>query len=351
MNTQKRAIAAVVALLAALLPVGGATAQIATPAPQRAGAVATRAQWDYQQVQVDHWDGRLKVEVTNASGALLDLYLRRGAPPTSTAFDAAARTRGVGNETLTLDAGSTPALSSGVWWIGVRRAYHISYSISVEVSAVASPQPGMGADPHAGGTSFRVWAPNATAAYLAGSFNNWSGTATPMASEGNGNWSLDIRNLAAGAEYKYVLTTPNGVLWKNDPRARQLTHSLGNTVTVDPQAFAWNQGSYSTPAWNEMVIYEMHLGTFRDVPGNAVGTLDTARLKLPYLQSLGINVVELMPLAEFPGDYSWGYNGGHPFAVEEAYGGAEALRRFVRDAHALGIAGTAGRRLEPLGPE
>jgi 1,4-alpha-glucan branching enzyme len=80
----------------------------------------------------------------------------------------------------------------------------------------------------------------------------------------------------------------------------------------------------------------MHIGTFNAKDG--VGTFDSAIERLPYLRDLGINAVELMPLAEFAGDYSWGYNPAHPYAIETAYGGSDGLKRFIREAHKLGIA-------------
>lgn len=91
------------------------------------------------------------------------------------------------------------------------------------------------------------------------------------------------------------------------------------------------------PAWNELVIYELHIGTFNAKDGH-VGTFDTAIERLPHLKALGVNAVEVMPIAEFAGDYSWGYNPAHPDAVESAYGGQEAFKRFVAAAHEMGIA-------------
>ena len=325
--------AAAAALLAAVLVVPAAG-----QAPQKQPAVAQAVAWDYHVLQVDDWDPKLVARILQASGPEVDLFLKYGAPPTLRDHDLRAAVPGMPLESLTVDAQSIPPLRSGSWWLGVRRAAVVSYQLDFHVETTPSSRSGMGADPHADGTSFRVWAPFATAVHLAGDFNNWSPSAAPMASEGNGNWSLDVRSVAAGARYKYVIEGPAGALWRNDPRARQLTSSSGDSVVVDPAAFVWNQGSYQTPAWNDMVVYEMHLGTFRDLPGPAVGTLDSARQFLPYLQDLGVNVVELMPLVEFPGDSSWGYNGSHPFAVESAYGDPAALKRFVREAHARGIA-------------
>jgi 1,4-alpha-glucan branching enzyme len=92
------------------------------------------------------------------------------------------------------------------------------------------------------------------------------------------------------------------------------------------------------PPWNELVIYEMHVGTFntpqRDMPGN----FKSAIKKIPYLKELGINAIEIMPPMEFPGDYSWGYNPAYPFAVESSYGSSKEFKALVNEAHKAGIA-------------
>ncbi|HBF22791.1 MAG TPA: 1,4-alpha-glucan branching protein [Planctomycetes bacterium] len=188
------------------------------------------------------------------------------------------------------------------------------------------------------GTSFRVWAPHASTVHLAGPFNNWSASASPLAPEGGGNWSLDVRNLGHGEPFRYMLGTAQGTLWKQDPRARAVTDSAGDSLVVDPNLFDWSGPPFSTPAWDEMVIYEMHVGTFNAPWGVGSGKFDTVLPKLDYLADLGINVIQLMPVCEFPGNRSWGYNYSAPFAVEESYGGLEGLKNLVKEAHARGIA-------------
>lgn len=188
-----------------------------------------------------------------------------------------------------------------------------------------------------GGTAFRVWAPFASAVFVAGTFNNWSETANPLASEGNGYWSTDVPGVKAGDEYKYVIRNGALTLWRIDPYARDVTSSLGNSVIVDPR-FDWGEDGYRTPAWNELVIYEMHVGTFHDKPGGKPGNLKGVIMKLPYLQELGINAIQIMPPLEFPGGYSWGYNPAHIFAVESDYGGPKSLKQLIQAAHVRGIA-------------
>jgi 1,4-alpha-glucan branching enzyme len=127
------------------------------------------------------------------------------------------------------------------------------------------------------------------------------------------------------------------LLWHKNPYASEVVNSSGNAIIHDP-TFDWTGDTFVMPPWNELVIYEMHVGTFNDAPGSGPGTFDTILPKLPYLRDLGINAIEIMPVLEFPTDYSWGYNPAQPFAVETALGGPQGLYRFVKAAHAQGIA-------------
>lgn len=111
--------------------------------------------------------------------------------------------------------------------------------------AQASTRPGMGAEPYTGGTMFRTWAPNANSVHVAGSFNGWSSTATPLTSEGNGNWSRDVTGALIGDQYLYVIRNGTQTLWKPDPRARQMTNSVGNSI-IRSGAYDWNSGTTTT---------------------------------------------------------------------------------------------------------
>ena len=181
------------------------------------------------------------------------------------------------------------------------------------------------------GVSFRVWAPNAQAVSLIGDFNNWTLYQTMMANEGSGNWSVSLNNASVGDEYKFVFINEGTQYQRNDARAFDVTNSIGNSVVYDPKAYLWETTDYQRPNWNDMVIYELHLGTFS-------GSIIQAINKLDYLQELGINAIEIMPLWEFAGDTSWGYNGSFPFTVESSYGSPDELKRFVDEAHSRGIA-------------
>ena len=199
-------------------------------------------------------------------------------------------------------------------------------------SLVASSQDGMGALPYTGGCAFRVWAPNATTVAVAGEFNSWSTSANPLASEAGGTWSVDVDGADIDDEYQYVV---NGTIWKVDPWAKQVTNSVGNGIITD-DSYSWE--SFDTPNWNEMVIYEMHVGTFNDSAGGNPGTWDSAAAKLDHVEDLGVNVIEVMPICEFAGDFSWGYNPAHVFAPESIYGTPEDMKDFIDDCHYRGIA-------------
>ena len=97
---------------------------------------------------------------------------------------------------------------------------------------------GMGAVVHEEGVSFRVWAPNAKEVFVVGDFNEWNNEATPLVLEENGHWSVNVPDAQKGQEYKYLLKTAQGNLMRNDPQARQLTSSIGNTIITDTD-FDW----------------------------------------------------------------------------------------------------------------
>ena len=195
----------------------------------------------------------------------------------------------------------------------------------------------MGTSLYHGGVTFRVWAPFASSVFAAGTFNEWSDTANPFASEGNGYWSVDVPGAKIGDEYQFVIRNGDQVLWHKNPYASEVVNSSGNAIIHDPE-FDWTGEDFVMPPRNELVIYEMHVGSFNDSPGGGPGTFDEVVPKLGYLRDLGINTIEIMPVLEFPMSFSWGYNPSNPFAVESALGGPQGLHRFVKAAHAQGIA-------------
>jgi len=196
----------------------------------------------------------------------------------------------------------------------------------------------MGAVLHEEGAAFRVWAPHADRVFVMGDFNGWSKTDSPMENEGSGYWYADIGGAKAGQEYKFLVQNGELDLERIDPYARQVTNSVGSGIIYDPDGFDWQGDDFVIPAHNELIIYEMHIGSFFTTEDGQPGSFDTALEKLDHLVRLGVNAVQVMPIAEFAGDYSWGYNPAHIFAVESAYGGPDGFKNFVREAHRRGLA-------------
>jgi 1,4-alpha-glucan branching enzyme len=190
-----------------------------------------------------------------------------------------------------------------------------------------------------GGHAFRVWAPHADAVSVVGDWNGFDAAADPLRRDDHGCWYGEAAAATVGHEYRFAIRNGDRAFTRIDPYARRVTNSIGNAVIEDPREFDWgDDAAFERPSWNTLVVYELHVGTFaRSEPGRP-GTFDDAARRLRHLRALGINAVELMPVAEFAGDVSWGYNPSHPFAIETAYGGPAAFRRFVKAAHALGIA-------------
>lgn len=202
-----------------------------------------------------------------------------------------------------------------------------------QVLAQSTNFPGqLGSMPHEDGVTFRVWAPNANSVAVRGAFNGWSSTSMTLEGD-SGYWSVDVPSAQVGQQYLYRI---NDSFDRRDPRARRVTNSNGNSIIYDPHAFNWGGTPTPQPWRNDLVIYQMHLGTFGGQGPPA--TFDHAIPRLDHLRDLGINAIKLMPVNEFAGSLSWGYNPADPFAIESDYGGPNALKRFVRAAHERGIA-------------
>jgi maltooligosyltrehalose trehalohydrolase len=178
----------------------------------------------------------------------------------------------------------------------------------------------LGALPFADGrTRFRVWAPEAESVSVRG---------RPLEPGENGVWEAEL-DMAAGTDYVYEL---DGGEWP-DPCSRFQPQGLrGPSRIVDTSAFGWSDGDWQGLALEELVVYELHVGTFSEE-----GTFDGVVPYLEELRELGVTAIELMPVATFPGDRGWGYDGVYAYAPHPAYGGAEGLARLVDAAHAHGL--------------
>ena len=140
----------------------------------------------------------------------------------------------------------------------------------------------MGALLYPGGTTFRVWAPHAQAVFVTGTFDDWARDRTAMARDGDGSsgtWSTDVAGVTSGAEYRFTIRADAGDLSRMDPYARHVTNSVGNSIVYDPAEFDWGDDTYAMPSWDELVIYEMHVGTFAPADDQG-GTFDGVRRQI-----------------------------------------------------------------------
>ena len=184
-------------------------------------------------------------------------------------------------------------------------------------------------------THFRLWAPKARQLDLvvertAGSKR----TLHPLTPEADGYFS-GIANIGAGTRYWFRVNSSEK--FSPDPASRfQPDGPHGASCIVDPRQFPWTNAQWPGPAAAELkgqVIYEMHIGTF-----TKEGTWRAAAEQLPELARIGITVVEMMPVADFPGKFGWGYDGVNLFAPSHLYGTPDDLRAFIDRAHSLGVA-------------
>jgi maltooligosyltrehalose trehalohydrolase len=150
--------------------------------------------------------------------------------------------------------------------------------------------------------------------------------------------------LPAGTRYQYRL---DGERYRPDPASRFQPEGVhGPSMVVNPASFPWTDQAFAGHALADLVIYELHVGTF-----SAAGTFEAIVPHLPNLVELGVTAVELMPVAEFPGSRNWGYDGVHLFAAQSTYGGPRGLRRLVDACHAHGLSVILDVVYNHLGPE
>lgn len=180
-----------------------------------------------------------------------------------------------------------------------------------------------------GSTRFRLWAPGAGKVELAlglGPDRKFS----PMQSAAGGWYELTSPQAPAGSRYGFRI---NGDLIAPDPASRFNPDDIhAPSMVIDPRAYDWPDDGWRGRPWHEAVIYELHVGTFTE-EGNFAGV----ESRLDYLVDLGVTAIELMPVADFPGRRSWGYDGVLPFAPDASYGKPEDLKRLVAAAHARGL--------------
>ena len=195
----------------------------------------------------------------------------------------------------------------------------------------------MGAIPIEGSTSFRVWAPNATGISVVGEFNDWNPRAHPLDREDGGMWARTVDGAKPGQQYQFEITNGDRSFRKNDAYAREI-HSKSAFSVIYSHDYDWKSVPSVLPNWNELIIYELHVGTFVPGPHNSPGHFQQVAGRLPYLKNLGVNALEIMPPMAFPGERSWGYSLTNPFAIESSYGGPNEFKQMIDAAHGQGIA-------------
>ncbi|HTY70314.1 MAG TPA: malto-oligosyltrehalose trehalohydrolase [Alphaproteobacteria bacterium] len=178
-----------------------------------------------------------------------------------------------------------------------------------------------------GRVRFRLWAPSQK---NVGLVLDSASSVLPMQAAGNGWFELTTDRTAPGDLYRYELAGGQRV---PDPASRRQHHDVhGASVVVDPRAYEWRQGDWRGRPWHEAVLYELHVGTFSP-SGDFAGVRD----KLKVLAEQGITAVELMPIADFPGRWNWGYDGVLPYAPDASYGTPDDLKALIEAAHDLGL--------------
>lgn len=183
-------------------------------------------------------------------------------------------------------------------------------------------------------THFRLWAPKAQNLDLVleeSAEQHAKRSFQPLKREPDGYFS-GTSNVGAGALYRFRVD--NAEHYYPDPASRYQPHGPhGSSCVVDPTQFKWNDSNWRGIKMKGQVVYEIHIGTF-----TKEGTWAAAAEQLPELARIGISVIEMMPIADFPGHFGWGYDGVDLFAPVHLYGTPDDLRRFIDQAHSLGVA-------------
>jgi maltooligosyltrehalose trehalohydrolase len=214
-------------------------------------------------------------------------------------------------------------------------------------SALQYDMPPCGALTHANGSvSWRLWAPLAPRAELLlyGPGSDGETSTVLMQPEPGGYFMHTAPGIVEGQRYAFRLDSGCA---RPDPASRwqpEGVHRPSAVVWLD--RFDWSEGDWPGIPRDRLVIYELHVGTF-----TPAGTFDAAAERLEELRELGVTAVELMPVCQFAGDRGWGYDGVHPYAVQNSYGGPRGLQRFVNACHHTGLAVLLDVVYNHLGPE
>ncbi|HEY9691032.1 MAG TPA: malto-oligosyltrehalose trehalohydrolase [Oculatellaceae cyanobacterium] len=166
----------------------------------------------------------------------------------------------------------------------------------------------------------------------------------PMQKDEAGYWKVTAEGISPGTHYFYQL---EGDAERPDPASHFQPEGVhGTSQVIDHSTIQWSDDQWSGVPLEEMIIYELHVGTF-----TPEGTFNAIIPRLRELYEFGVNAIEIMPVAQFPGDRNWGYDGTYPFAVQNSYGGVEGFKRFIDACHQQGIAVILDVVYNHFGPE
>jgi len=187
---------------------------------------------------------------------------------------------------------------------------------------------------------FRLWAPLQDAIAIKVDADE----PKPMSPVGDGWYELSVPGAGPGSRYQFIL--PNG-LAVSDPASRYQPEDVhGPSEVVDLDAYAWKTADWTGRRWEEMVIYELHVGAF-----TPEGTFRAAIDRLDHLKALGVTAIEVMPVSDFPGSFGWGYDGVLPYAPDGSYGRPEDFMAFIDAAHERGLSVFLDVVYNHFGPE
>lgn len=189
---------------------------------------------------------------------------------------------------------------------------------------------------------FKVWAPLLNKVSL--KITSPTEKVIPMEKDKEGYWKTTVRGITPGTKYFYFLNDEKD---RADPASHFQPEGVhGVSQVIDHSAFVWSDENWRGIPLSEMIIYELHVGTF-----TPHGTFKDIIPRLDELKDTGINTIELMPVAQFPGDRNWGYDGVYPYAVQNSYGGPEGLKCLVNECHRKEISVILDVVYNHLGPE
>jgi maltooligosyltrehalose trehalohydrolase len=193
----------------------------------------------------------------------------------------------------------------------------------------------LGARPRGTTTTFGVWAPEQESLELVieGDGAQARADIRPLERQDRGYWTGVFDDVPPGTLYRFRLNGDSGLTFPDPASRYQPLGVHGPSQVVDPSAFTWTDDAWQAPRMSDLVVYELHVGTFTDA-----GTFDGVIDRLPYLSRLGVTAIEPMPIGDFPGAHNWGYDGVAMFAPARCYGTPDSLRALVDAAHRHGLA-------------